>query len=123
MESRLTRSLPFLAIVSVFVCALALHLHTAFGAESPEAAVRQLVEAEGAIYAGDCATTVSPRDIGATCSKLAAEEDGIKAYLVGRTFSEFTDWVFVQESGRGDWRIVAEMPLDFENDDATIPWP
>ncbi|MGD9893201.1 MAG: hypothetical protein AB7R89_09330 [Dehalococcoidia bacterium] len=123
MESRLTRSLPLLAIVSVVVCALALHLHTAFGAESPETAVRVLVESHGAAYAGDCGSTVSPRDIGATCSKLVGEDGDVKAYLVGRTFSEFTDWVFVEDSGRGDWRIVAETPLDFHADDDSIPWP
>jgi hypothetical protein len=122
MESRLSRSIPILAVVSVVVCALALHLHTAFGAEPPESAVRRLVESHGATYAGDCGGTVSPRDIGATCSKLIGEERDVKAYLVGRTFSEFTDWVFVQVTGRGDWRIVAETPLDFHNDDS-IPWP
>ena len=57
MESRLSRSVPILAVVGVVVCALALHLHTAFGAESPETAVRQLVESRGATYAGDCGGT------------------------------------------------------------------
>jgi hypothetical protein len=123
MESRLSRSLPLLAVVGVVVCALALHLHTAFGAASPESAVRQLVESRGATYAGDCGGTVSPSDIGATCSKLIGDQREVKAYLVGRTFSEFSDWVFVTDSGRGDWRIVAETPLDLRNDDGTIPWP
>lgn len=123
MDSRLTRSLPFLAVASLFLCAIALHVHTAFGAESPESAVRETVQERGATYAGDCAATVSPRDIGATCSKLIGEAGGVKAYLVGRTFSEFTDWVFVGRSGRGDWRVIAETPLDFHNDDGTIPWP
>src|SRR5918998_3924861 len=121
MESRLTRSLPLLAVIGVFVCAVALHAHTAFGAESPESAVQQVVEQHGDTYAGDCAATVAPRDIGATCSKLIGEENGVQAFLVGRTFSEFTDWIFVQQSDRGDWRVVAEMPLDFHNDDASIP--
>lgn len=123
MESRLTRSLPLLAVIGVFVCAAALHAYTAFGAESPESAVQQLVEEQGDTYAGDCAATVAPRDIGATCSKLIGEENGVQAYLVGRTFGEFTDWIFVQESDRGDWLVVAEMSLDFHNDNASIPWP
>jgi hypothetical protein len=123
MDSRLTRSLPFFAVAGLFLCAAALHVHTAFGAESPESAVRQMLQERGAPYAGDCAATASPRDIGATCSKLAGEEGGVKAFLVGRTFSEFTDWVFVGQSGRGDWRILAETPLDLHNDDGTIPWP
>lgn len=123
MDSRLNRSLPILAVVGVVVCALALHLHTAFGAETPETAVRQSVESHGATYAGDCGGTVSPRDIGATCSKLIGEQHDVKAFLVGRTFSEFSDWVFVKDSGRGEWRIIAESPLDLRNDDGTIPWP
>ena len=123
LKLKLAETLRAVAPVIVVVCALALHLHTAFGAESPESAVRQLVESRGATYAGDCGSTVSPSDIGATCSKLIGEQREVKAYLVGRTFSEFSDWVFVTDSGRGDWRIVAETPLDLRNDDGTIPWP
>src|SRR5687767_5303506 len=64
-------------------------------APSPEAAVRTAVELSGDVYAGDCAATISPRDAGKVCSRLVAEQDGARAYLTGRTFSEFSRWVFV----------------------------
>jgi hypothetical protein len=123
MESRVTRSLPVLAITALLACAVALHLHTVFGAESPESAVRETVESSSARYVGDCGTTVSPRDVGAVCSKLISVERGTHAYLVGRTFSEFTDWLFVEQTDRGHWQVVAATPLDLRTDDGSIPWP
>lgn len=83
-------------------------------------AVAAAVAQDGAAYAGDCAGTVSPRDAGKVCSKLVDERDGMKAYLVGRTFSEFARWVFVAPSADG-WRVVLTTALDpFASD---VPWP
>lgn len=90
-------------------------------ADSPEAAVRMSVESRGGIYAGDCAAAVSPGDTGKVCSKLAGERQGTRAYLVGRTFSEFGGWVFVAPDGDG-WTVTATAPLDFFAG-ADVPWP
>src|SRR4051812_36540809 len=70
---------------------------------TPEEVVRSAVEAGGQVYVGDCADTVSPRDIGKVCSRLVAEQDGIRAYLTGRTFSEFSNWVFVALATGEGW--------------------
>src|SRR5438067_1439319 len=37
---------------------------------SAEEAVRSVAESQGAAYAGDCASTRSPQDVGKICSKL-----------------------------------------------------
>jgi hypothetical protein len=91
-------------------------------AGTPEAAVRELVEARGDAYAGDCEATVSPRDIGRVCSKFVAERGELRAYLVGRTFSEYSHWVFVRRD-RDGWRPVGSAPLDFFAIPVVIPWP
>ena len=89
---------------------------------TPEAAVRAVVEAGGGVYAGDCGETVSPRDLGKVCSRLIEEKAGARAYLVGRTFSEFSTWVFVAPVSPDGWRVAASVPLDFFGPPEP-PWP
>ncbi len=99
----------------------ALQATTIATAATADDAVRAAVEATGDSYAGDCAATVSPRDVGKVCAKFAAEKDGVRAYMAGRTFSEFSRWVFVTADPTGGWRVVAVADLDFFA--TTIPWP
>jgi hypothetical protein len=114
---------PWLAVAALLCAAAALHARTALAtAVSPDVAVRQAVEARGERYAGDCAATVAPRDIGMTCSRLIADEGGRRAYLTGRTFSEFSRWLFLAD-GAGSWRIAGEAPLDFSSPSLDVPWP
>jgi hypothetical protein len=68
---------------------------------SPQAAVAEAVEAQSSVYSGDCADAVSPQDIGKLCSKFVAQSGALRAYLVGRTFSEFGQWVFIRQSADG----------------------
>jgi len=82
--------------------------------------VAAAVQATGAVYAGDCATTQSPRDVGAVCSKFVGFQNGVYAFETGVTFSEYTKWIFVQQTG-STWQVIANVPLDDSN--ATIPWP
>jgi len=91
-------------------------------AVSAEEAVRSAVEATGAVYAGDCATTRSTDDIGKVCAKLIGSRGAMRAYLIGRTFSEFSTWVFVEETPAG-WQVVGTAPLDFHAPTLNIPWP
>ena len=91
-------------------------------ASTPEAAVQQALVADGAVYAGDCATTRSPRDVAALCSRLVAEQPGRRAYLVGRTFSEFSRWIFIAQQQDG-WRVIGTTPLDFSDRSGLVPWP
>ena len=91
-------------------------------AATPDAAVRQVVAARGQVYAGACAATRSPTDRGAVCATLMAERAGLRAYLIGRTFAEYSEWVFVAQQGSG-WRVVGTAPLDVFDTSGRIPWP
>jgi hypothetical protein len=122
MQNWLARQVPWLLVLALIAAALALHVRTALAAESPEQAVAAAVAATGSQYAGDCADTVSPRDIGKVCSRLVEQRGGVRAYLVGRTFSEYSTWVFVTRAGDG-WQLLAEVPLRFHTESIEIPWP
>src|SRR5205814_1297935 len=86
-----------------------------------EAAVAQFVQATGASYAGDCAATRSPDDLGKVCSRFVAERGNRRAYLLGRTFSEFSAWAFVQQGAEG-WTVVSTAPLDLTDTSDAVPW-
>lgn len=122
MRAWITRQMPWLLVLALVAAALALHIRTALAADSPEQAVAAAVGARGALYAGDCTQMVSPRDIGKVCSRWVEERGGVRAYLLGRTFSEFTTWLFVARSSDG-WQVVGEAPLRFESASLAIPWP
>lgn len=124
------RHMSYLLAVMAAVCAIAAVRVTPIAAEvlssqpiadSAEGAVRIAVETTGEIYAGDCAATVSPRDTSKVCSRFVAEKDGARAYLIGRTFSEFSRWVFIAPAD-GGWTITGTAALDFFGA-PTPPWP
>ena len=121
MRSWIARQMPWLLVLTLFAAAVALHVRTAVAA-APDEAVRLAVEARGERYAGDCRATVSPDDIGKVCSRLVEAREGVYAYLVGRTFSEFNRWFFVARAGDG-WQVVGEVPLRFDSQSLDIPWP
>jgi hypothetical protein len=88
---------------------------------SPVAAVGEAVQTGGASYAGDCSTT-TPADIGADCSKFVASEGTLQAYMIGPTFSEFTDWVFVEQNQSG-WIPVGSAAFHDTAGAQQVPWP
>ncbi len=90
-------------------------------AATPEDAVRLSVEATSEVFAGMCVDTVSPRDLGKTCARFVGERGEVRAYLTGRTFSEFSRWVFVMRT-EGGWQPAGSVVLDFFAQ-PDIPWP
>ena len=56
-------------------------------AATPQEALRLAVESWGERYAGICEAARSPEDVGKVCSRFVAEQGGVRAYLIGRTFS------------------------------------
>jgi len=120
-DGRRGLALLLLAIAFVFASAPAVVKATSPTASpSAEAAVAVAVAVPATGYAGDCAATVSPNDLGKVCSKLVAQQGNVQAYLVGRAFSEFTEWVFVEQVSTG-WYPLSTSPY---NDSAqAIPWP
>jgi hypothetical protein len=91
-------------------------------AGTPEEAIAQFVQGRGERYAGLCERARSPEDIGKVCSRLIESRGALQAHLIGRTFSEFSTWVFLDEQS-GGWSVVASEPLDFHDMTGTIPWP
>lgn len=91
-------------------------------AASPVDAIASFVQAGGNSFAGNCEDTVSPRDIGKVCARFIEEQYGTQAYLLGRTFSEFSTWVFIAQGSQG-WIVAGSSDLDFHDMTMTIPWP
>jgi hypothetical protein len=89
---------------------------------TPEAAIGAFVQATGDEYAGLCEQTRSPADIGKVCSKLIEQRGTVQAHLIGRTFSEFSTWVFVTPQDSG-WTVLGTETLDFLDTSGSIPWP
>lgn len=89
---------------------------------SPREALGRFIEARGERFAGLCAESQSPDDIGSRCATFTAERDGLRAYLTGRTFSEYSRWIFLRRGVAG-WVVVAGAPLRFDTGDGSIPWP
>jgi hypothetical protein len=90
-------------------------------AGSVQAAIGTAVAGLGG-YVGECATTRSPDDIGKLCSKFVTQKGNLQAYLVGRTFSEFSEWVFVEQTANG-WAAIAVVPYDGSAPGIQVPWP
>jgi hypothetical protein len=87
------------------------------------AAIAAYVQSNGSTYAGDCAETTVEEDAGSVCSISRGEREGIHAYVLGLSFSEGSDWLFLEEAG-GAWRVVDVTPITPESASVPgIPWP
>lgn len=95
---------------------------TSVVASTAQDALRQQVQSQGAIYASDCASTRSPDDLGQLCSKYVARQGNVEAYLTGKVFSEFRQWVFLQRADDG-WHLLGTAPYDDSASTPAIPWP
>lgn len=91
-------------------------------AAAPDDAIAAFVQANGDDFAGPCEATRSPEDIGKVCARKVDERGDVRAYLIGRTFSEFNTWVFVGAES-GGYAVIASEALDFHDMSMTVPWP
>jgi hypothetical protein len=89
---------------------------------SAEDAVQLGAARTGVPYAGGCSGTRSPEDLGKTCSKLVAQQSRLRAYLVGQTFAEFDEWIFIDQTPTG-WLPIAAAPFDDSAGAPGVPWP
>lgn len=110
------------AAVVTMACAPSAGAQPATAMPTPVEAVGAYVRADGNEFAGRCEETISPRDLGKVCARMIEARSGTQAWLIGRTFSEFNQWVFVSQQERG-WRVAANAPLDFFDTSGAIPWP
>ncbi len=91
-------------------------------AATPDEAVAETVSTAGATYAGDCSTTTSPASLGQVCATFMAQRGDLQAYLAGRTFAEFSVWVFVQRTAQG-WIPLSVLPVAEDASPRDVPWP
>ncbi|HTE86770.1 MAG TPA: hypothetical protein VK821_18805 [Dehalococcoidia bacterium] len=130
LTRKLSRQWPALSTLAlVFVCTVALSARrvdaqalSSAAAPSAEDAIQLALERIDVLYAGPCSTTRSPEDLGKTCSQLVAQQGNQRAYMVGRTFAEFDEWIFVQQSPAG-WNPLITVPLQDSASGPTVPWP
>lgn len=71
-------------------------------------------------YAGDCSSATLDEDVGKVCSSLFGGSGSQLIYLVGLTFSEFAEWVLVEQQDDGTW-LVADSAV--VGDVMEPPWP
>lgn len=71
-------------------------------------------------YAGDCSTTTVDEDVGKVCSSFYGGSGSQLVYLVGITFSEFGEWLLLEQQADGTWLIVDTSPVGM---DMVSPWP
>ncbi len=88
---------------------------------SAGAAIQEAVQAEGGVYAGDCAS-MTPANYGQICSKYVDQQGNVDAYMIGRPFAEFDTWLFVEQTPSG-WIPLSLAPLDQNATSISVPWP
>jgi hypothetical protein len=91
-------------------------------AATPEEAVTFAVESLGGTYAGACDATRTPESRGKICSRYVAACGDLRAYLLGRTFSEYNTWLFIVQAHDG-WHFDRTEPLGLTDSLTNVPWP
>jgi hypothetical protein len=72
-------------------------------------------------YAGDCSSASLEQDINKVCSSLFGGSDSQRVYLVGITFSEFGEWVLLEQQSDWTWLVVDSASV--VGDVTESPWP
>jgi len=90
----------------------------ALGYASPEEALADWVAPSE--YAGDCSITTPEEDVGKVCSSFFGGSGSQLAYAVGLTFSEFGEWVLVEQQADETWLVVDSAPI---GEAMEPPWP
>lgn len=88
------------------------------GEASPEEAIAAWIAPRE--YAGDCSTTTPQEDVGKVCSSFYGGSGLQLVYAVGLTFSEFGDWLLVEQQDDESWLVVDSAPVGEEMEP---PWP
>lgn len=94
------------------------------GADPAAQALAQYVQSTlNKEFVPDCSKADAQRDAGKICSVIRGERGNLRAYAIGATFSEGTQWVILQERG-GQWSVASTQQLTRDNAGVPgIPWP
>ena len=90
----------------------------------PEEALRRYVQNRlNQGFVADCDEAQRPDDVGKQCARLAGERNGMLAYELGPTFSEYTRILIIKPEGN-DWTLVRLEVRDPNLPPVPgIPWP
>ncbi len=97
---------------------------TANGSGPAEQALAKYVETTlGKAFKEDCATADAQQDAGKICSTYRGERNNQKAYVLGGTFSEGTQWAILGQNA-GAWSVVSTAALTPDTAGVPgVPWP
>ncbi len=91
---------------------------------APEEALRTYVQrrlSQG--FVADCEEARRPDDVGKQCARKLGERNGLVAFALGPTFSEYTRIMILQQQD-GGWTIARQETRDPDNPDVPgVPWP
>lgn len=74
-------------------------------------------------FVADCDDAQRPDDVGKQCATRLGERNGLIAFALGPTFSEYTQILILQQLD-GAWTIAAQEAHDPDGPDVPgIPWP
>jgi len=74
-------------------------------------------------FVEDCSKADVTNDAGKVCAAFQGERQGMRAYRIGPTFSEFDQWVIMGQNG-GQWSVVATFPITADTAAVPgVPWP
>ncbi|HEY7268771.1 MAG TPA: SH3 domain-containing protein [Dehalococcoidia bacterium] len=94
------------------------------GSGGADQAVAQYVQtSQQKPFVADCKSATPGADNGKVCATFIGERDNMRAYKIGPTFSEPTEWVIVAQAN-GQWTKVANTVLNADTAAVPgIPWP
>jgi hypothetical protein len=97
---------------------------TATASTPPEEALRLYVQRRlGQGFVQECEDARRPDDVGKQCARYRGERNGLLAYELGPTFSEYTRLIILERAG-GSWTIAHLENRDPSLPDVPgIPWP
>ncbi len=90
----------------------------------PEVVLAEYVENTLAkMFVEDCSKAVLEEDVGKICSIFRGERGNQRAYILGLTFSEPSQWAILENQG-SQWRVVHTPAIRFDTAGVPgIPWP
>jgi hypothetical protein len=98
---------------------------TAVGSGPAEQALARHVESTlQRPFVEDCTKADQANDVNKICATFRGERQNQRAYIIGPTFSEPTQWVVMEDRGGGQWAVASTTVLNADTAAVPgIPWP
>ena len=74
-------------------------------------------------FVADCSLANPTNDVNKVCAAARGQRGNQRAYAIGQTFSEFFQWVILEERS-GQWTVVSTSPINADTAGIPgVPWP